>query len=154
MVPDVRLLSSPLPDLSGLYFPGGRATGWITIEVPPSYDGSLLRFQPYRTDADVRFLTWGDGSAPSPDAPASESTPEAADTEYAAGTEVVVIESDVNMRDAPGVNGAIVEVLALDTVLVVTGGPEDGDGYIWYQVESPESGRSGFVAANFLRASE
>ncbi len=153
-VPDVRLLSAPLPDLSGDYFPGGRASGWVTIELPAGYGGSLLRFQPYRTDADVRYLTWGDGAAPSAPASVSDPTPEPDDVQYAAGTEVVVIESDVNMRDAPSASGEVLQVLSQDTALVITGGPEEADGYSWYRVQEPESGLEGFVAANFLRAIE
>jgi hypothetical protein len=149
-VPDVRLLSAPLPDLGGEYLPGGGASGWITMEVPAVYDGSLLRFQPFRTDSDVRYLTWGDGSAPSAPTTEAEPTPAPSGDVFEAGTEVIVIESDVNMRDAPSVNGAIVEVLPLDTVLMVTSGPEEADGYTWYGVEDPASGLSGFVASNFL----
>jgi SH3 domain-containing protein len=152
-VPDVRILSAPLPDLGGQYFPGARATGWVTIEIPALYDGSLVRFQPFRTDTDVRYLTWADGSAPAAST-ADEPTPEADDAVYEAGTNVVVIESDVNMRDAPSTSGEIVETLARDTALVVTGGPEEADGYSWYQVEDPETGLEGFVASNFLRPAE
>jgi hypothetical protein len=150
-VTDVRLLSAPLPDLSDDYYPGARASGWITIEVPPAYDGSLLRFQPFRTDSDVRYLTWADGSAP---ASTGDPTPEPEDAVYEAGTNVVVIESDVNMRDAPTVEGEVVQVLELDTALVVTGGPEEADGYTWYQLEDPATGVEGFVASNFLRVAE
>lgn len=150
-VHDVRLLSAPLPGLSGDYFPGAQAGGWFTIELPASYDGSLLRFQPYRTDGDVRFLTWADGSAP---VSVNEPTPEPEDAVYEVGTNVVVIENDVNMRDAPGVSGEVVQVLALDTALVVTGGPEEADGYSWYQLEDQATGLEGFVASNFLRIAE
>ena len=145
------MLSAPLPDLSGQYYPGGQASGWITIERPPSYDGSLLRFQPFRTDEDVRYLTWADGSAP---AVTNEPTPEPEDGRYEAGTAVVVIESEVNMRDAPSASSEVVQVLALDTALTVIGGPEEADGYSWYQVENPANGLEGFVASNFLRIVE
>ncbi len=68
-IPDVRFLSAPLPDLSGQYLPGGGAEGWITIELPIWFTGSVVRFQPYRTDSEVRYLTWGDGSAEPAPAP-------------------------------------------------------------------------------------
>jgi len=35
-VEDVRMLSAPLPDLSGEFYPGAQASGRITIERPPS----------------------------------------------------------------------------------------------------------------------
>ncbi len=60
---DVRILSAPLPEVSGTYLPGGTGVGWYLIELPVGYTGDLLRFQPRRTDADVRFLRWGAGHA-------------------------------------------------------------------------------------------
>ncbi|MGE3798255.1 MAG: hypothetical protein AB7G88_10455, partial [Thermomicrobiales bacterium] len=67
-IPDVRILSAPMPELSGSYLPGGRAIGWYAIELPVDYGDALLRFQPYRADEDVRYLTWADGIAsPSPE---------------------------------------------------------------------------------------
>ncbi len=62
----------------------------------------------------------------------------------------------VNMRDAPSLNGNVVEGLNFDAVLTIVGGPIDGDGLRWYLVQAP-SGMSGFVAEGldgqyFLRA--
>ena len=59
---------------------------------------------------------------------ADEPTPEADDAVYEAGTNVVVIESDVNMRDAPSTRRNRRNP-GWDTALVVTGGPEEADGY-------------------------
>jgi hypothetical protein len=153
-VMDVRILSAPRPELAGDFFPGGTAHGWYTIETPPSYAGSLIRFQPFRSDDDVRYFTWGDGSAPAAAAAADEPTPVPPDTDFAAGATLVVIEEGVNMRDAAGTSGEIVEVLALDARLTVIGGPTEGDGYTWYEVENPDSDLRGFVASNFLREVE
>ena len=63
-VDDVRLLSPPLPELSGGYLAGATGIGWVTIELPSSYDGSLIRFADSAVSDDVRFLTWADGNAP------------------------------------------------------------------------------------------
>ncbi len=61
---DVARLTPPLPDIAGDYLPGATRTGWAAFEQPVDFSGSLVRFQPYRTDTDVRYMTWGDGSAP------------------------------------------------------------------------------------------
>ncbi len=59
-VEDVRILSSPLPELSGDYLPGGRGAGWYAIELPIDHTGTMLRFQPWRAGQDVRFIAWGE----------------------------------------------------------------------------------------------
>ncbi len=147
-VPGVRVLSSPLPDLQGLYFPGASASGWITFEVPIDYSGSLVRFHSYRVSGSPRFLTWADGSAP-----ANSATPlEEDDTQpYEAGAIVNVIEDSVNLRDSPSINGTVVTMLARDTTLTVMGGPEEADGYVWYQVVTEDGESEGFVVSQFLR---
>jgi hypothetical protein len=62
-VEDVRILSAPLPELSGWYLPGGRGEGWYLIELPYQSTGNVLRFQPFRSDADTRYLTWSDDAS-------------------------------------------------------------------------------------------
>lgn len=154
---DVSRLTPPLPDVSGDYLPGSTFTGWAAFERPADFSGTLVRFQPFRTDKDVRYLTWGDGSAPANAEAvevAEEGTPAAPSQSFAAGDSVTINESEVNMRSAASTSGDIVETLTLDTVLTVTGDSVTADGYTWYPVEDPATGNSGFVAANFLRASE
>lgn len=152
---DVARLTPPTPDISGDYLPGATRTGWFAFERPPDFSGSLLRFQPYRTDPDVRYLTWADGAAPAnpqgSDAPNVTPVPPA--EPFAAGDTVTTIEADVNLRAQPSTSADIVEPLPLGTTLVVTGDPVEADGYTWYPVDDPATGRSGYVAANFLRAS-
>ncbi len=60
-VPDVLTLTPPFPDISGTYYPGASREGWVTFELPEAYAASgltLVRFLPYRTDPDPRFLSW------------------------------------------------------------------------------------------------
>lgn len=152
---DVSRLTPPLPDVSGDYLPGAGFTGWAAFERPEDFSGTLVRFQPFRTDRDVRYLTWGDGSAPANAEAvdvAEEGTPVAPSQTFASGDAVTTNESDVNMRAEASTSANVVEVLALDTALTVTGEPVDANGFTWYPVDDPATGASGFVAANFLRA--
>ncbi len=151
---DVSRLTPPLPDVSGDYLLGASFTGWAAFERPAEFSGTLVRFQPFRTDEDVRYLTWGDGSAPENAGAvevAEESTPAAPAEQIASGSTVTTNESDVNMRAAASISGEIVETLALGTTLTVTGDPVEADGYTWYPVQDEATGNSGYVAANFLR---
>jgi hypothetical protein len=56
--PDVTTLTPPRPDASGTYYPGASRDGWVTFEIPANYGESVVRFLPYRTDADPRYLTY------------------------------------------------------------------------------------------------
>jgi hypothetical protein len=152
---DVSRLTPPLPDIAGDFLPGATRTGWAAFERPVDFDGTLVRFQPYRTDTDVRYLTWGDGSAPQ-NAGATvaqeEETPTAPTETFANGATVTTNESDVNLRASASTSADIVETLPEGTSLTITGDPVEADGYIWYPVQDPATGNSGFIAANFLRA--
>lgn len=152
---DVSRLTPPLPDIVGDYLPGATRTGWAAFERPVDFTGSLVRFQPFRTDSDVRWLTWGDGTAPqSGQQPVAqqEATPAAPSEAFANGATVTTIESDVNLRAAASTSADIVEAMPEGTTLTITGDPVEADGYTWYPVQDPATGNSGFVAANFLRA--
>jgi len=152
---DVARLTPPLPDIAGDYLPGATRTGWAAFERPVDFSGSLVRFQPFRTDADVRYLTWGDGSAPENAGQATaqqEETPAAPSETFANGVSVTTNESDVNLRAEASTSAEIIETLPEGTTLTVTGDPVEADGYTWYPVQDPATGNSGFVAANFLRA--
>jgi hypothetical protein len=150
-VNDVRVLTPPNPDSSGDYYPGASRQGWVAFELPVGFNGSLLRFLPYSNEADARFLTWSDGSAPA--SGIAEPTPSPPDTELAAGTTVTITEEEVNLRAEPSVGGEIVAVLQQGAELIVTGEGTEADGYLWYPVSNEATGDSGFVAANFIRES-
>lgn len=57
-VPNTLTLTPPSPDASGAYFSGASREGWAAFEIPAGYDLGIVRFLPYRTDTDPRFLTW------------------------------------------------------------------------------------------------
>ncbi len=141
-IPDIGLLTPPNPDAAGPYFPGGSRPGWVLFELPADFAGSLVRFLPYATDSDPRFLTWGDAVL------AANPTPAAI---VDAGTTVVISEDVVRLRAQPSTDADVVAELERGTKLTVTGAPVDGSGYQWYPVDDPASGQSGYVAINFVQ---
>jgi hypothetical protein len=56
---DVATLTPPSPDAAGVYYPGATREGWVSFELPLGYTATTVRFLPYATDADPRFLTFG-----------------------------------------------------------------------------------------------
>lgn len=60
---DVITLTAPVPDASGLYYPGASREGWVAFELPAVYADAgttLVRFLPFRGEPDERFLTFGE----------------------------------------------------------------------------------------------
>ena len=157
---DIRTLSPPAPDLSGEYAAGASRTGWISFELPSncgpgganiSYDADLLRFQPFATSEDVRYLTWTGGDGPEP---ADTPTPKPFDssTALAEGSTAVTTDDGVRMRSDPSVDGEIVDELDKGTEVEITGPPEEGDGFTWYPVRNPENDDEGWIVQDFLAA--
>lgn len=56
---DIATLTPPDPDASGAYYPGATREGWVAFELPLGYSGALVRFLPYATGTDPRYLTFG-----------------------------------------------------------------------------------------------
>lgn len=145
-VNDVEILTPPNPDASGGYYPGASREGWVVFELPADYNANLVRFLPYRTDTDPRYLAFGQTAG------APTATQPAAPLQVQTGASVVVTDDGVNMRDSPSTDGGVVETLKNGTELQVTGDPQQGGSYAWYPVTDPATGNSGFVAQNFLKA--
>ena len=157
---DIRTLTPPQPDLSGEYAAGATRVGWIAFELPSlcgpgganiQYDANLLRFQPFATTEDVRYLTWSGGAGPDPE-PTATAKPFDPDDAIAEGTVAVVTEDGVRMRDEPSVAGEIVDELGAGAEVEITGPPEEGDGYTWYPVRIPESDEEGWIVQDFVAA--
>ncbi len=139
-VPDVLTLSAPSPDASGYYFPGASREGWVVFQLPGDYEGATLRFLPYRTDTDPRYIAWGSGRAAAPTPPPASLT----EGQTARTTDAV------NLRKGPSTDDAVVATLTKGTDVKVTGAAKTGDNYTWYPVKVVDTGTSGWVAANFL----
>ncbi|MGH2562327.1 MAG: SH3 domain-containing protein, partial [Thermomicrobiales bacterium] len=143
--PDVLTLSPPNPDAAGAYYPGGSRDGWVVFELPIDWSGTLVRFQPYQTDDDPRYFTWGDG------APQEEPERETGPIEEGA---TVQTTDEVNLRAEPTTDAEIVTTLDAGTELRVTGAGEQGGDYTWYPVENTETDETGYVAGDFLEPVE
>ncbi len=64
---------------------------------------------------------------------------------------VAAIADKLNLRAAPGLDGAVLGVLPAATPALVLGGPVDADGYHWWQVLTPAGDpRVGWVAGAYL----
>ena len=153
---NVRSLTAPDPDLSGDYAAGATRTGWIAFEKPSlckgdelnlQYDADLLRFQPFRTTEDVRYLTW-DGEGVHEEPTEAVLNP---DEIYPVGTTLVVSrDATVNLRTSASTNADIRAELDEGTEVEVTGEPTSAGGYVWYPVQVVETGDEGWIAQDFV----
>ncbi len=86
-------------------------------------------------------------------APEPTATPSVPNT-VGIGVTVEVFNTDglgLNMREGPGVSFAIVELLPEGTRLVIIGGPEEVDGFVWWKVQKVDSQVQGWVAEDFIK---
>lgn len=99
---------------------------------------------------------------PTPTQEVASGTPEAEATEapprvpLTIGDKAVVCCTDgagLRMRAGAGTGHPLVKTLPEGTVLEVVGGPQEANGYTWWQVRD-EVGTSGWVAADFLTKQE
>jgi len=65
------------------------------------------------------------------------------------GDTVIVVDGTLNLREEAGLDAAVLDTLPDGTVLDVTDGPTDADGYSWFEVSNDDFG-PGWVAADFL----
>ncbi len=146
-----------------MFFPNGlRTTGrgensddldLLQVIVAPTDDGEVL------SEASRGQIKFKQPAAP-PEEDDSDRAEEAAgdeesdpDVQFAEDSTVYVNSTDVNLRDSPSTSGGQVTVLIYGQALVVTGGPEDGDGITWWPVAIAEdTSISGFVAEEFIQA--
>jgi hypothetical protein len=55
----------------------------------------------------------------------------------------------LNLRDRPSMQGRRVDIVRDGGALLVLDGPEEANGYVWWQVQTQE-GRVGWAAADWL----
>jgi uncharacterized protein YgiM (DUF1202 family) len=113
----------------------------VVFEAPGDYSDAIVRFLPFAADSDPRYIAYAGGG--------SESAPPA-NTSIAAGTKVTVTEAVVNLRSEPSTSGEIVDELHQGDALTVTGPAVAGGDYDWYPVTVDATGKSGYIAANFI----
>ncbi|MDQ3525379.1 MAG: sortase [Chloroflexota bacterium] len=79
------------------------------------------------------------------EAAASEAT-----AQLAVGSIASVTDNGLNMRASASTSADIVTTLAQGQQATIIGGPQDADGFAWWQIEL-EDGTQGWVAADFLQ---
>jgi hypothetical protein len=58
----------------------------------------------------------------------------------------VAAEAGLSYRESASTNGTLIQVLDFNTILEVVGGPQDADGYTWWQLRR-DDGKEGWSAA-------
>jgi N-acetylmuramoyl-L-alanine amidase len=72
--------------------------------------------------------------------------------EVAVGGAGMMVNTDaLNVRDTAGIDGTVLETLALGDTVSVTGSLDTADGYDWTQIETA-TGTTGWVVSNYLTA--
>lgn len=149
---DILTLTPPDPDVSQYYVPGARGEGWVVFQrrqydAQTYSDASILVLQPSPLVDSPRYIRVGSGSSSS-NQPIQTPT---LDTSYRVGDEVVTNDSNVNLRSQPSTKAGIVSTLAQGAKLTITGEPKYADGHWWYPVRDTQSGKEGYVAAEFVQ---
>lgn len=145
-------LTPPDPDVSREYLPGASGEGWAAFEPMGYATADLIRILPYHVGGSPRYVAFTGGGASAEAAETSESTTEP--PVIATGASAIVTEDLVNLRTDPSSSAEVIAELPIDTELTVTGEPVEADGYGWYPVTIIETGETGFVVADYLRAIE
>jgi hypothetical protein len=73
----------------------------------------------------------------------------AADSALAVGSQATINTDGVNLRSEPTTGAEVVTVLNSGAVVTIIGGPEEADGFAWWEIELEDSA-TGWVAEDFL----
>jgi quercetin dioxygenase-like cupin family protein len=119
----------------------------LQVVVGPSGDERL----PEQNRGQIRFKNPENPPEPDEDDQADTSSPPSA-TDWSTGDTVYVNSTDVNMRDAPSINGAQVTVLLYGQELTIDGEATEADGIIWWPVHvTADPSLAGFVTQEFIQ---
>ncbi len=141
--------------LGGQFTPGGETPVVIVITATPTprpTDTPLPSPSPFRPLATATPITFG-GNV---ETPADAATPPGASPDLRVGVTVEVVEvglAGLNVRQGAGTSFARLFIAPEGTQFVVIGGPQEADGFTWWQVRGVEdSTRQGWVVQDFLAA--
>lgn len=125
----------------------GPTTGWIVdefIALPGAGSDAAASATP-ETGTDGPPVA---GEQNTPDASADDET-------FAEGDTVITNDENVRVRDAASNGGDIVEAFPTGTEFVITGAPEEADGFVWYPVRAvDDESVTGWIVEAFLDAGE
>jgi hypothetical protein len=142
-----------------MFFPNGMRTAnrgensddleLLQVIVAPASDERL----PEENRGYLRFSQ--PDTPPEPDNEPDSESPAGDESsgQWSAGDSVYVNSTDVNLRDAPGLDSGQVTVLLYGQEMIIDGDPTDVDGFTWWPVhiaESPDI--AGYVAEEFIQS--
>ncbi|MBA2468302.1 MAG: M23 family metallopeptidase [Chloroflexia bacterium] len=70
---------------------------------------------------------------------------------FAAGDRIEVVDPPLNLRDAAGLGGKVIDELGMGAELTVASGPQEADDYDWYEVTRDDGATGGWVAGKYCR---
>ncbi len=128
----------------------------------PSFNFAFIHIgdqpTPTATAAPTALPTLVQVDTPTPALPVATPTPSIAvnlppTTLAVGGYAIIYGTTALNVRDQNSTTGAVVDQLSSGAVVHLIGGPKQGDGYTWWQVDGWPSanGKSGWCAGKFLK---
>lgn len=112
--------------------------------------------QPTNPPADLTATetpkTGGDNASGTEEASSGDST--STDGAFQVDEYVTVTEDDVNIRSEASTSADIVRTAPKDELFIIRSGPEEADGYTWWEVVSDADGDSGWIVEDFLQAAD
>jgi len=141
VAPPVVIVNSPMPTNSPASFPASPATPTI----PPDLNTGVSGVPP---QPPASFQLFG----PTLEAIAT-STPTRPPIDVGVRVVVSDVEPDqLNVRDAPGTRDTSILFRADEgTQFTIVGGPQQGDGFTWWQIQNPTTpSETGWAVSNYL----
>ncbi len=104
-------------------------------------------------DRDPAQLTFTNGTGATGDATGGPETGDVQSTPQANGAigQTATVNADnVNMRAEANTTADVVDQVSSGVEVEVIGGPVEGEGYTWYEIQVADGGSSGWMASDFL----
>lgn len=117
---------------------------------PPANTGTTTETTPPPADTNTAPP---DGETGEGEAPPEEEAPADTGGTFSSGQTVVVTEG-LNLRPNPSTEGDPIGELAAGDTLTILSGPEEGESYIWWEVQTADGALTGWVVEDFIEASE
>ncbi len=135
--------------------PDPTATPTPTEEAPPPEDTPEATATEEEPAEDVTPTEERPERTPTEEAPEDPTEEPDDDSPWGEGDVILSADDDVNMRDQPSIDGEVIEVLTLDQALtVLSSQPEESGGFVWWNVQNEDSGNSGWVVQDWLKAEQ
>jgi hypothetical protein len=130
--------ASPTPPVQIQSTPPPADTGVVAQETPAAGDNQA----------------GGESESPPPADDAAPTEPPADTGATFADGDAVVVTEDVNLRPNPTTEGDPLMVVPAGEQLTITGGPEEGEDFVWWEVVTADGATTGWVVEDFLEPAE